>query len=108
MSLRLLHEVGALETSDVHLASGLPRRDAWLLPGGVLVQVMAALRWLYYATFGGFRGVLIRDRGEKRAPMVLLDWETYSRMVVGLKPEALKSIMPALDGTSESEDGGSY
>jgi hypothetical protein len=108
MSLRILHEVGALETRDVHLASGQPRRDAWLLPGGVLVQVISALRWFWYAATGGFRGVLIRDRGEKRAPMVMLDWETYSRMVVGLKPEALRSILPALDGTSEHEDGGSY
>jgi hypothetical protein len=42
----------------------------------------------------GARGVIILARGTGRSkpPVVLLDWETYSRIVIGLRPEMLKSL----------------
>lgn len=110
---RQLHEDMGVGTRDIFTGTTLrPHSHMWSLFGIVVVALLPWWAWLWCAIDCKFHGVLIRDRGKKRAPVVLLDWETYSRMVVGLKPETLKSILPPVDGQRDdmivSEVGGLY
>lgn len=78
------------EMSAFHfLVSGIGVRvlERWSL-------VWRALLWLMFRHHAGIlivtRGRLAR--GQPRAPLVVIDWETYSRMVLGLKPPPLADI----------------
>jgi hypothetical protein len=86
-------------TSTVFADDGRRRTDAFLACGSVLVRVVGL--WTMLRALLGWSklrdGVLVLDDAKRmRPPVVLLGWEAYSRLLVGLSPERLASV--GLDG----------
>ena len=86
-------------TATLFTEDGRARRDAFLACGSVLVRVVGL--WTMLRALLGWTplrdGVLVLDDAKRmRPPVVLLGWEAYSRLLVGLSPERLASV--GLDG----------
>ena len=86
-------------TSTLFTDEGRPRSDAFLACGSVLVRIVGL--WTMLRAILGWMplrdGVLVlNDAKRMRPPVVLLGWEAYSRLCVGLSPERLASV--GLDG----------
>lgn len=91
MNLRTLHAAIGVEPKPILGIDGRVRLDAFGIGGGIVVRLAARWRALLAVLFG-HRGVLIAGDGERRPPVVVVDWETYSRMLVGLAPEQLADL----------------
>jgi len=109
-NLQDLHRDIGLEPEAVYMVNGGRHPRAFRIHGTTLVRIVGWWRWLLAAVFG-VRGVAILERGTgAAAPMVLLDWETYSRLMLGARPESLSSIgldeAPADMARNEAEHAG--
>jgi hypothetical protein len=95
---------------DVRDVAGRPRADAFLVferAPHLFVRLVGWLRFVWSAAFGGHGVLVLRgDDGKIRAPRVLLDWESYSTLLLLARPETL----PARTDCSPeaSEMGGSF
>ena len=115
-SLRKLHGHLGLRTQDVRTSQGTVDPGAWLVQTGgqahdraVLVRIVTiwAVLWALLWNRLERAQVLLVDRGAHRGkqggaenPDVILDWETYTRMVAGLAEQQI----PAFTDCSESRE----
>lgn len=96
--IRQQHEYMGAEVTEAPRSSPFDFRVS-----GIGVRVLPFWRALLALLFGRHAGVLIITRGrlvrgQPRAPLVLIDWESYSRMVLGLKPPVLPDVDCDVDG----------
>lgn len=89
-----VHSAIGLEVGDLHDGRGRVMANGFRVEGN-LAFIVGWLKWLLFCLFGG-PGIVIR-RSERR-PMVLLDWDTYVRMSLGLKREELPDMTVFADG----------
>lgn len=107
-------------TTPVYGADGRELAGAFLVRG-IPVRVVGWWRALLAVLFGRTGGILLRRRGKHRdggpiSPTVVLDYETYTRMLVGLKRVELPDLgmagtpaeLAANENGAQHEAGGTF
>lgn len=93
--VRGIHNGLGLVVRDVLGRDGRPLESVFFASGAI-VRVVAWFAWLRACLFGAY-GITVR---QSPTPMVLLDWETYCRMAMGLQREEIPCFT---DGESDGQ-----
>lgn len=109
-NIQRLHGDCLVPVLPVRDAAGRPCEDAFLVferAPHLFVRLVGWLRFVWAAAFGGHGAIILRgDDGIRSEPRVLLDWESYSTLLLLARPETLPAMTECKDGHEEM--GGAF
>ena len=93
--VRGTHRRLRVQTSTLFGEDGRERRDSFAMAGGQLIVRVVTWWTLLRALFGQRpkKQVLVLDDARSpKLPLVLMDWESYQRLLLGLNPDRIESV----------------